>query len=840
MRCSSSLALVLSSVAPAAAQVGGCPTVPEVAPYGDGSPGSAGIPYLAASGAPIPGHVFELRVSCGAANAPGLLFYSLAPGTVPLPLFGATLHLAAPLVLQPFTLDADGAVEELALLAPVAPSYCGARFFLQAVVIDAAAVGSVAFTRGIEVAIGAESAVTTFHRWQYPIGYSGEGLASGDLNGDGHTDLAVSDDSVEGVSILLGTGTGEFTHAPAPTLGGETNGIALADVDGDSALDLFVTDRTADVLSILLGVGDGTFGAASQLAVASRPRSILVEDLDGDGELDLAVGHELGGLVKLFSGVGDGTFSPWTELVASGPVRTVVAGDLDGDGSTDLVVQTEASVASVFLGTASGFVPGPAPLLGGGNDIVLGDWNADGDLDIAAYGWNDFDVLVGNGDGSFGPPTELQTVGSGGGAVAAGDWDGNGTVDLALSTNGLEVFAGNGDGTFGPALYTQYGGNGSRVVVEDFDGDGAQDLALSGLATVQVLRGTGSGAFETGVPDLPSAGSPSGVAVADLDGDGAQDLVYTSWDDQTFEVRLGLGDGTFGPATAFPTVQAPGDVLLRDVDVDGLLDAVVLNASSLDQFFGVHRGTGTGAFEPPTQLTTFSAADAVVGDLDGDGLPDLVVASWFHSVVVVHLGVGGGDFATIGSTPAGLRPLSVDGGDLNGDGTLDIVASDNLKDFVAVLFGNGDGTFAAPVNVSISEGGEPGGHVLLHDWNDDGELDLTVSRLDGVVRIRPGVGDGTFGAPNEVVVDPYNSFELAVGDLDADGADDLAVLTSTGRWATVFGNGDGTLGGVVEYLAGWDFDALAVGDLDGNGTLDVVLTDRPRDWLVLQFNQLVP
>jgi hypothetical protein len=193
-------------------------------------------------------------------------------------------------------------------------------------------------------------------------------------------------------------------------------------------------------------------------------------------------------------------------------------------------------------------------------------------------------VLLGNGDGTFGPKIDSAT-GFDPVSVAIGDLNGDGRPDVAtagLFSTVASVMLGNGDGTFGPRTDHSTGGNeisesqvGDRAVaIGDLNGDGKPDLAVANgdfrpTGTVGVLLGNGDGTFrESSV--YPTGAVPAAVAIGDLDGDGRPDLAVSNGLDATVSVLPGNGDGTFGAKSDYGPAEI--SVAIGDLNGDGRLD----------------------------------------------------------------------------------------------------------------------------------------------------------------------------------------------------------------------------------------------------------------------------
>ena len=225
-----------------------------------------------------------------------------------------------------------------------------------------------------------------------------------------------------------------------------------------------------------------------------------------------------------------------------------------------------------------------------------------------------------------------------------------------------------------------------------------------------------------------------------------------------------------------------------------------------------------------------------IGDLDGDGAPDLAVANGGSSLefpgdVSVLLGVGDGTFAAPQSFAAGDRPVSVSIGDLDGDGAPDLAVANFNSDDVSVLLGIGDGTFAAEQRFAAGVFPQS---MSIGDLDGDGVPDLAVANGGsfadmGDVSVLLGAGDGTFAAQQRF--DAGDSPQsVSIGDLDGDGAPDLAVANGNSDDVSVLLNrgispadieGDGVVGSsdLGALLAAWGSSAATALDLDGDGVV---------------------
>jgi hypothetical protein len=562
-------------------------------------------------------------------------------------------------------------------------------------------------------------------------------LAAGDFNHDGKLDLAVTNsdgNSDTHVSILLGNGDGTFSAGASYPFPADLSRIAVADLNLDGKLDLVITDSnpaagfTQDAVMVMLGNGDGTFSAAVNYGTAVSPYAPVVADFDGDGKPDVAVTDSATNVVHILRGNGDGTLQSSIDYVAGLTPEGIAAADFNGDGSIDLAtVNALSNDASILLNTGSGAFRGARSFsLGNLLDfpipaLVLEDFNGDGDLDFAT-GTNGVLIGLGNGDGTFQPSTRLGAGGDGGtsGGIAAGDFNGDGSIDLAATTatnSGLHnqlvaVLLGNGNGTFQPEkdfgsmfLGPQY------VTSGDFNGDGDLDLVVAGMGYFTVGLGDGTGNFAARMIGAPE-GSSYGPAAGDFNGDGKVDFAVSN--NNQVLLYISNGDGTFTQSALTSTFASPSGLAVADLNGDGFLDLIIAN-NSAGGGISVVLGNGDGTFQSPATYAAGDNCEAVaIADTDHDGHLDAVVVLQSGAVAVLP-GRGDGTFQApivFGSTSVGFHSsVAIAVGDLNGDGLPDVVveqfnSSGSHTGAISVLL-NETGAVLAKTSVALSSSLNP-------------------------------------------------------------------------------------------------------------------------------------
>jgi hypothetical protein len=251
------------------------------------------------------------------------------------------------------------------------------------------------------------------------------------------------------------------------------------------------------------------------------------------------------------------------------------------------------------------------------------------------------------------------------------------------------------------------------------------------------------------------------------------------------------------------------------------------------------------------------AAQSVVADFNGDGIPDLAVVNpcdssncgaGYASIAVLIANSDGSLQAPVLYAVGTFEPMSVAAGDFNGDGAIDLVVASQCPTStscgtgqVSIILNNGDGTFQSPVPYSTGTGSSY--FVATGDFNGDGILDLAVANqtsANSVIAILLGNGDGTFQAPLSYSTGSVSAAFLAVGDFNLDGAIDLVVVNS-GTQDTIsilLGNGDGTYQNAVIYPSGGAFaTAAAVGDFNGDGVPDLAVVNSCATYNNLSCSQ---
>jgi len=543
------------------------------------------------------------------------------------------------------------------------------------------------------------------------------------------------------------------------------------------------------------------------------------------------------------------------------------------EGPVQVSVETGAEAATApgsFLPLAGGsrafeqVGTGITETFGNGVDLAWGDFDSDGDLDLATAGGNQPARIFRNTGGSF-EKVEANLPRSFGGGVDWGDFDGDGDLDLALSGLGgpdTKIYENKGNGSFSPLGAGLVGLSGADVKWGDYDSDGDLDLVVAGetdgrKAKTQLYRNDGDGTFtpvETGLIGVEDAS----LGWGDFNGDGALDLSVGGARDAA--IYEGDGDGEF---TALGADLLSGPVAWGDYNEDGSLDLATGE--------GIYRNEG-GSFSPiGADLGTIGTLNW--GDFDADGDLDLIVSRKAAEGPETRLFENqSGAFVERDLGFVGVNGGAHGWGDYNSDGTLDVAIAGNPQSTgsgaVMKMYENSVSSSPGFAVTSITpESGTPGTEVEIQGTGfaaTSSENEVTFGNSEGLVQsaspttltvvvpekaggrvevsVQSGGKTATSSRDFSVLRRGKNVFKplradiqgsgdgnVAWGDFDDDGDADLAVVGNKGggageRAAAIYQNdGDGSFSKIGAGLTGVFRADAAWGDYDGDGDLDLVI-----------------
>ncbi|MCX6120405.1 MAG: FG-GAP-like repeat-containing protein [Ignavibacteriales bacterium] len=440
-------------------------------------------------------------------------------------------------------------------------------------------------------------------------------------------------------------------------------------------------------------------------------------------------------------------------------------------------------------------------------DIAISDLDGDGKTDVVVSNssnntlsiYRNISISGTISSGSFAAKVNVPTGNNPMGVVVS-DIDGDGKPDIIVCNGGeatVSVYRNmstSGSISFAPRVNFQTGAGVISLAIGDLDRDGKPDIVTANNTSISVLRNIstiGSTSFASGV-HIPASGNPYRAAIKDIDGDGKPDIVITNNTINSVSVYqnigtgYGISSGTFALPVYFATGENPIGVAVGDVDGDGKMDMVVANVMgntiSVFQNIGTTGNITTGSFAPKVDFSTASATvnnpyDVALCDLNGDGKPEIVTANSTSEKVSIFLNICASGNVTLDSfapkvdISTGLAPYGLKIGDIDGDGKPDILTANyfgnsfsisrNLisPDQPPIAKAGPDQTVTVGTQVILngSASSDPDGDVLSYLWQEGGATlgtapQITVSLPVGIHTITLTVNDNNGGTCSDIVV----------------------------------------------------------------------------------------
>lgn len=595
-------------------------------------------------------------------------------------------------------------------------------------------------------------------------------------------------------------------------------------------------------LTIHMGQADGGFVETAGFPAAFVPTykstNIAVADLNGDGIEDVIVGDDALYL-RLMIGQGDGTFIEGP-LPTSTPINSnsLTLGDLEGDGDLDVFSVEHWLSIRVFENDGAGNFTQLPDVYGGPNveRVITANFDGIAGIDLLAINTNDEDTrcLVGDGTGNFLLASMLPSQTAIGYSIVL-DFNSDGQDDIitAEPMNDRLLFRDNQVGGQFWSTDARALRGVTHMTTGFLNSDSVTDMLVTAIlygsshAQLVPFLGTGFGMFQgadrfgTDIETSTTRIANGHVLVADRTNKFISNIPLRS-------------DGSLRAPRIRPSIEEPCALVVGDLDNDGLDDVVVAGVANNE--LEVLLGNGTGRLTSAGTSSTLTDPVALaLGDLNSDGVLDLVTAHETSSLLRVQIGTGTGDFMTATSLALSMAASDIQLADVNNDGKLDLVCCHYFNWFLqntgaSVLLGNGDGTFGAPIEFSGS--GYTG--LVVADVNNDTFLDLVLARqTPSQVEVALGDGTGSFAAALVHLSGALHPADIATADIDGDGLLDVVVCMSTGKQISVsLGLGDGTFQPAVLHALEHAAKSLQVLDFDGDGGPDVLCTsDTNLAWI---------
>ena len=510
--------------------------------------------------------------------------------------------------------------------------------------------------------------------------------------------------------------------------------------------------------------------------------------------------------------------------------------DLDEDGYLDLVVANSAvNTVSVCYGKGDGTFEVPISYTTslGPRSVAIGDFDDDFDLDIAVacYTAQAVTPYLATGARTFSRQQDRNLLAP---PVAIGAGSFNDDIDTCQdliiaqegSTN-LRLCRSNCDGTFGSVTYGLGTNTVARdLVVGDFNGDLYDDVAVAnqGRNAISVALGddTDGDGFISNPVHTSASGNPIAIAMEDLDQDGVLDVVTVNASG-TASVFYGNGTGAFTPRIDYVAPSSASDIVI--VDLDGIADLDIVVASSTTAQVSARLSNGLRTYAPLSQNGQFAvrgpSLHLTYGDMDDDGNDDVVASHYGTSHVSVLPSNGEGGFGM--HILAGLGLEHVAAADFDDDGAKDLITAEGTANTVSVHLQGFDG-FDAPVSYAVGAGPRA---MAAADFDANGSIDIaTANQPSASISVLLGDGLGGFAAGSTVVL-AVNPTAIAAATIGTDTHIDLiAVATESDQVLILSGRGDATFDSPVFYPTGDMPVAIAIADLDLDKDQDIVVVNK--------------
>jgi len=522
----------------------------------------------------------------------------------------------------------------------------------------------------------------------YPVPFRNnnpQSLAVGDINGDGFNDVVLADPTngllvlyskngpaipridVLPLSVNFGStflGNSSSTNIYIYNRGTGSLIINVINITGPNATEF---SQQGDCSNVAPGGNCMITATVTPASEGIKKATLMISSNDPDTPVVQ---------VTFFAYGGQPLFYPYVNFPVGSWPEAVAIGDVNGDGRNDVAMTTSYNNDPendyhlfVFLQDSSGILQAPikypinASYTNRPTSIAIGDVNHDGRADVVVSNCgSNIEVFLQNASGGLDPGVSYPTANSR--SIKIGDLNNDGLLDVVGCGGGsVDVFFQNINGTLNPPVtYSIINSSCTEVDIGDVNNDGLNDIIVIGIQGVDVLFQQPGGTFSAPVHyNLPENELPVGVAIGDVNGDGLQDIVVTyggNRPDSKIGVFLQSPAGTLQPAMSYDSYDIPEPVVIADLNNDGKQDVIVAHGGW--DALGVYLQGQDGSLMPEElyaipYASHYNPQGLAVGDINGDGYDDVVIADNNNGLVVLYSKPAQPEIISTPTTPSGSQ-----------------------------------------------------------------------------------------------------------------------------------------------------------------------------------------
>lgn len=518
--------------------------------------------------------------------------------------------------------------------------------------------------------------------------------------------------------------------------------------------------------------------------------------------------------------------------------------DVDNDGLIDIVSSAEYVNGIVWFKNMGDSTFSEANFIthfaDGVQDIRIGDCNNDGYSDIVSANLGDASIMLylntGSGDFDQGIAITNSFLAD---EIELGDIDNDGDFDVISTSNiadKLVWFENLGSGSYSSLnLISMVVTDPDEIRITDINNDNLQDLVVISFLERKVfwLNNLSNGTFSSPQLIVQEQSIINSILMYDINNDGNKDLIYGNYN--CVKIKPNLGSGSFGPAlTLSGLLGEPTNLKVTDVDLDGGMDIVVTDEDDLKYYKNLMNGNFSSSTTLYHNISSFFTSIELF-DFNNDGKDDILTTTSLAPRVSLHIK---------NTTTGYLQPfhrgneiqkiIDIKSGDINGDGLKDILVGSSDDEKIFSYLNNGQNEF--PVKNVLFDGAFEQKNILVEDLDNDQDNDILVlndmSFIYYIVLLE-NIGNGTFASADTACYTGNISgcYEFQLMDVDEDGDKDIVVLDSDLKWSENLGNLNfSSLQNLQSTIA--DITRFEFGDINNDGKLDIVGLSLSNDKIV--------